>query len=128
MLRMPDAPGHEGQSYTFTRGMLIRLIGDPQRYGAFQDLAVRAGRSFARIQTITGIVQWALDQIEPFPTAPDEPIGFLRAGRLSEPSRLRQVLAHIRLTGRLADVIYSMEATNTEFHAHQFKPVLKMLA
>ena len=40
----------------------------------------------------------------------------------------RQVLAHIRLTGRLADVIYSMETTNTEFHAHQFKPVIKMLA
>ena len=37
--------------------------------------------------------------------------------------RLRQVLAHIRLTGRLADIIYSLEATNTVFHAHQFKPV-----
>lgn len=25
-------------------------------------------------------------------------------------------------------MVYSLEATNTEFHAHQFKPVLKMLA
>ena len=31
------------------------------------------------------------------------------------------------MTGRLADMIYSMGATNTEFHAYQFKPVLKLL-
>ncbi|MFC7737563.1 helicase-related protein [Roseomonas sp. GCM10028921] len=72
-------------------------------------------------------MEWLLEQIEPVPTATEEPIEFLRDGRFSEPGRLRQVLAHIRLTGRLADVIYSMEATNTEFHAHQFKPVVKML-
>lgn len=125
---MPDATGRESEEYTFTRGMLVRLIGDPQRFGAFQDVVVRAGRSFARVQSLTGIVQWALDQVEPVPTAREEPIEFLRAARFSEPARLRQVLAHIRLTGRLADVIYSMEATNTEFHAHQFKPVVKMLA
>lgn len=30
-------------------------------------------------------------------------------------------------TRLLADVIYSMESTNTEFHAYQFKPVVKIL-
>ncbi len=110
------------------KGTLVRLIGDPQRYGSFQGIAIRNGRSFARIQALTGIVQWPLEEIEPVPTAREEPLGFLRNARFSEPARLRQVLAHIRITGRLADVIYSMESTNTEFHAHQFKPVLKMLA
>lgn len=112
----------------FARGMLVRLIGDAQRFGAFQDIVVRAGRSFGRVQFPSGVTNVPLDQLEPLPTASEEPIEFLRSGRFSEPARLRQVLAHIRLTGRLADVIYSMEATNTDFHAHQFKPVLKMLS
>lgn len=117
-----------GEDGPWIRGALVRLVGDPQQIGAFQAVSERAGRRFARIQAVTGIVQWPLDQIELVPAAREEPVAFLRNGRLSEPSRLRQVLAHIRLTGRLADVFYSMEATNTEFHAHQFKPVLKALA
>ena len=40
---------------------------------------------------------------------------------------LRLAITHSRLTGRLADMIYSMEATNTDFLAYQFKPVLNLL-
>ncbi len=125
---MSDDKSSNGPDRAFQRGSLVRLIADPQRYGSFQGIVRRAGREFGLVQTVTGIAQWSLDQIEPVPTAPEEPTTLLRDGRFSEPARLRQVLAHIRLTGRLADLIYSMEATNTEFHAHQFKPVLKMLA
>ncbi|MEK0083686.1 SNF2-related protein [Benzoatithermus flavus] len=111
----------------FTPGTLVRLVGDPQQIGAFQESRPRGGQPFARVQFPGGLRWIPLDQLEPVPAAQEEPLEFLRSGRLSEPRRLRQVLAHIRLTGRLADMIYSMEATNTEFHAHQFKPVLKML-
>ncbi len=48
-------------------------------------------------------------------------------GNYGEASNLRAAITHARLTGRLADVIYSMEATNTEFFAYQFKPVLNFL-
>lgn len=51
----------------------------------------------------------------------------IRNDRFSGPDTLRRLLIHIRLSGRLADMIYSMEATNTEFHAYQFKPVIKIL-
>jgi hypothetical protein len=34
------------------------------------------------------------------------------------------VLTHARLSGRLAEVLYSLETTNTEFYAYQFQPVL----
>ena len=125
---MPDDMETADAESKFSRGMLVRLVGDPQRFGAFLDVVVRAGRRFARVQFLTGVSQVPLDQLEPVPTSSEEPIEFLRSARFSEPARLRQVLAHIRLTGRLADVIYSMEATNTDFHAHQFKPVLKILA
>ena len=40
---------------------------------------------------------------------------------------LRSVITHTRLTGRLADIIYSMEASNTEFLPYQFKPVLNLV-
>jgi superfamily II DNA or RNA helicase len=125
---MPDDNVSDAADGAFQRGTLVRLVADPQRYGSFQGVVRRAGRMFGLVQTLTGVAQWSLDQIEPVPTAPEEPVTLLRDGRFSEPARLRQVLSHIRLTGRLADLIYSMEATNTEFHAHQFKPVLKMLA
>jgi SNF2 family DNA or RNA helicase len=48
-------------------------------------------------------------------------------GKLSGPDDLRRALTHMRMTGKLADIIYSIGATNTEFHAYQFKPVLKLL-
>ena len=55
------------------------------------------------------------------------PVEDIRAGKFSGPDTLRTSLIHIRLSGRLADMIYSMESTNTDFHAYQFKPVLKII-
>lgn len=55
------------------------------------------------------------------------PIDLLREGNLGTPKDLRRTLIHVRLTGKLADLIYSMEATNTDFYAYQFKPVIKLL-
>ena len=55
------------------------------------------------------------------------PIEDVRNGKFSGPDALRTSLIHIRLSGRLADMIYSMESTNTDFHAYQFKPVIKII-
>lgn len=51
----------------------------------------------------------------------------LRNGKLSSPIDLRRTINHLRMTGKLADMIYAMGATNTQFHAYQFKPLLKLL-
>ena len=58
---------------------------------------------------------------------PQDPLDLLEAGRLGRATDLRRVLTHVRLTGRLANVIYSMDTTGTDFYASQFKPVLKLL-
>jgi len=55
------------------------------------------------------------------------PVDDMRNGKFSGPDALRTSLIHIRLSGRLADMIYSMESTNTDFHAYQFKPVVKII-
>ena len=51
----------------------------------------------------------------------------IKAGKFSNPETLKTILIHIQLTGRLADMIYSMESTNTDFYPYQFKPVIKLI-
>jgi len=67
------------------------------------------------------------DQLEAEADSPSDPIELLAQGDLAGAAALRRLLTHVRLSGRLANVVYSMETTNTEFFAHQFKPVLKFL-
>ncbi len=45
-------------------------------------------------------------------------------GRLND---LRRNITYIQLSGRLANVVYSMDTTNTDFYAYQYKPVLTFL-
>jgi len=113
--------------HDYAPGDLIRLCADPARFGVFDGVDERQGRRFAWLRTPMGRSRIPLDQVERVPSALETPVALLRRDVLSDPARLRQVLAHIRLTGRLSDMVYSLEATNTDFHAHQFKPVLKML-
>lgn len=112
----------------FEVGASVRLIRSPQESGKFLGSTEIAGNLVGKVSMGGGVRRIPIDQLEVVPAAHEEPLEFLRDGRLSEPRRLRQVLTHTRLAGRLADIFYSMEASNTEFHAHQFKPVLKMLS
>ena len=67
------------------------------------------------------------DALELIPEKLEDPLDLLQAKRLARPRDLRRTLTHVRLTGRLANVIYSMDTTGTDFYAYQFKPVLKLL-
>ena len=51
----------------------------------------------------------------------------IESGNYGGAKNLRGAIIHARLTGRLADVVYSMESTNTDYYAYQFKPVLNFL-
>lgn len=51
----------------------------------------------------------------------------LQDGRFGRVRDLRRNLTHIHLSGRLANLVYSMDATNTDFYAYQYKPVLSFL-
>lgn len=85
------------------------------------------GRAFYRVHPAVGVDHFLpASQLEHVPRQID-PIADLRARKWSAPADLGRVLSHVRLTGKLADLIYSMESTNTVFHAYQFKPVVKLL-
>ena len=58
----------------------------------------------------------------------DESIeGLIRQGRFGGPDDLRRILTFEKVKGQLTNVFYSMEASQTDFYPHQFKPVLKFL-
>ena len=109
-------------------GSVVRLVHDPHIVGVLVGESFEiGGQLYRRVRFGDGTKSIPSDQVEPYPDEPESPVDLLQSRKLTEPSRLRQVLTHLRLTGRLADLIYSMEVTNTDFHAYQFKPVLKIL-
>ena len=57
----------------------------------------------------------------------DDPTELLLKGKVGRARDLRGNITHIRLTGRLDNLIYSMDTTNTDFYPYQFKPVLNFL-
>jgi superfamily II DNA or RNA helicase len=110
-------------------GCQVRLKTDSVRGGVVQQgEKVQAGRKMLPIQFLDGAVKWLPESaLEVVPPAAPPLIDRFSAGRFAAPEWLRRTLARIRVTGRLSDVVYSMEATETNFYAYQFKPVLKLL-
>ena len=107
----------------------VRLKTDPERSGIVQPgERTTAGRRMVPVRLGNGRVSWLpADALEPVPTAPPELADRFAEGRFVAPDWLRRTLTRIRVAGRLSDVVYSMEATETDFYAYQFKPVLKLL-
>lgn len=109
------------------RDSFVRVRGQPSRVGRLLELQDRRGRTFGRVQFATGVSDIPADQLELVPVQVETSIDHLRRGHLEAPEILRRHLAHVRLSGRMSDMLYSLEATDTQFFAHQFKPVLKLL-
>ncbi len=85
------------------------------------------GRVYVEVNMIgEGISRYPPNQLEEIKKE-SSPLEDLKDGRFADPDVLRTILIHVQLSGRLSDFIYSMETTNTDFYAHQFKPVLKIL-
>jgi len=103
---------------TLQPGTRVRLKGDPSSIGVITDKPPleRAGRTFIEIELPAGRRTVPLIELENVPEIADALTDFT-IGKLSGPDDLRRALTHMRMTGKLADIIYSIGATNTEFHA-----------
>ena len=80
------------------------------------------------VQVLLGPPTWYAEcdlELVGAPAPPDDEA--IRTGRFAQAADLRRRLTHIQLSGRLADLVYSMNTTNTDFYAHQYKPVLSFL-
>ena len=70
------------------------------------------------------VLKGSLEKVEHRPPGPYAEISRGRYGRVDD---LRGLMTYYRLSGRLANLIYSLNTTNTQFLAYQFKPVLHFL-
>lgn len=113
----------------FPKGTRIRLVNDPLRIGVTIDdnPIARGSRRLYKVQFPDIVERIPETELERVPDSRTDPLDLLEDGKLGTPDDLRRALIHKRMTGALADVIYSMEATNTTFYAYQFKPVTKIL-
>ena len=111
-------------------GTFVRMKHDPARAGILQKGEKHAaGIRMVEVKLADGQVRWLpYPALEPVPSAAESLRDRFAAGRFVEPEWLRRTLTRLRVTGRLSEVVYSMEATETDFYAYQFKPVIKLMS
>ena len=113
---------------SFEAGQQVRLKHDPSRVGVVTNRTrARGGIRRLQVRFADGAQYVPEDQLEGIGSEGDDPLDLLKRGRLGDAADLRRAVTHARLTGRLADVIYSMDTTGTDFYAHQFKPIVKLM-
>jgi len=112
----------------FQKDTAVRVIGAPERQGTVVSEPTQSGgRPQVRVRFIDGRTSlMPLENLEPIPVYADA-VADLGAGILQGPNALRVSLLHQKLDGRLFEMLYSMNASDTTFYAYQFKPVLKLL-
>jgi len=59
--------------------------------------------------------------------ASQDPFDLIKQGRFGRVPDLRGAITFFRLSGKLANLIYSLNTTNTQFLPYQFKPVMQFL-
>jgi superfamily II DNA or RNA helicase len=119
---------HSEDQGTVSPGQQVRITYDPARVGVLTDRVRERGSARSFLVVFPDGREWiSEEELEAVPNVAEDPIVLLRAGKLAGAVTLRRTLTHIRLNGKLANVVYSMDTTNTDFYAHQFKPVLKFL-
>ena len=108
----------------------VRLRRDPSVGGILlEGDKLVAGAPMVQVRLADGQVKWLpYSALEPVPSAPETLVDRFAGGKFVEPDWLRRTLTRLRVTGRLSDVVYSMEATETDFYAYQFKPVIKLMS
>lgn len=114
---------------TWNPGQLVRHIDDPAKIGTVTDQTrSRTPGTQYRVRWDNGRLEWYYaGELTAASVSDDDPLELIRAGRYGRVDDLRQLLTHIHLAGRLANVIYAMGLTQTDFYPHQYKPLLTLL-
>ena len=112
-------------------GTAVRSIDNPGREGVVTNTPARQRPSGIYVQ-----VRWAdgehdfvhEEEIEPLDNLDlQDPFALVDQGRYGRSADLRRNLTYVHLSGRLANLVYAMGITNTDFYAHQYRPLLTLL-
>lgn len=115
----------------FQANARVRIIDNPVRTGRIGTEHVGTGRR-KRLQvyfddgTEDHFPASALEEIRQGNNS-NSPYAWFAENRFAHARQLRTAITHHRLSGKLANLIYSLNTTNTDFYPHQFKPVLQLL-
>ena len=111
-----------------TENQRVRLIGDPGRIGILTGRTrERAGLTLFQVRFPDTTTYTPQDQLEPVGEEREHPLDLFEAGDIGPAIDLQRALTHVRLSGELANILYSLDTTGTDFYAYQFKPVVKLL-
>lgn len=110
-------------------GDKVRIKANPSRIG------ILGGETDGPPHRLRGLVMFndgeeefvLLASLEKVTQASLGPYAMMRDGRHGRAQDLRGAITYYRLSGKLANLIYSLNTTNTEFLAYQFKPVVQYL-
>lgn len=107
----------------------VRLKDDPGRRGQIRgEPRERSDGLVYRVAWRDGDTSWTpAYEIEFVDDSDDNWVSLLEKKRFGRQADLRRNLTFIQMSGKLADVIYSMDTTETDFLAFQYKPVLTFL-
>lgn len=109
-------------------GDKVRLKANPGRIGILGSETDGPSQRRVLVHFLDGseefILRGALEKVIQGATSPH---AMMQAGRYGRVADLRGAITYYRLSGRLANLIYSLNTTNTDFLAYQFKPVLQFL-
>ncbi len=110
-------------------GDQVRLIDNPSRIGVLtsQDPIGEGRRRRVVVMFDDGLEPVLASSLEKVEVAITDSYVLMQRGMYAGASHLRGAVTHSRLTGRLANLIYSLNTTNTRFLPYQFKPVLQYL-
>jgi len=112
-------------------GTAVRGVDNPGREGVITNSPPREKPSgtFWQVRWSDGTNDFVhSDEIEPLDNLDlQDPFALVAEGRYGRAADLRRNLTYVHLSGRLANLVYAMGITNTDFYAHQFRPVLTLL-
>lgn len=114
----------------FNLGDTVVLKSNPSKIGIVHGPSKeRLHRTIWPIKFTNGILQQIPeDQLELYKTIESYTLpDLIRMNKFSSANDVRQIITQTRINGNLSNIIYSMDVTNTDFYAYQFKPVCKII-
>lgn len=109
-------------------GDRVRLIDNPSRIGVLtSDPPTGEGRRRRLVVAFPDGLERILAGSLEFDKDTNDPYLLMQRGHYGGVSHLRGAITMARLSGKLANLIYSLNTTNTIFRPYQFKPVLQFL-
>jgi len=113
---------------SYLSGTRVRLKKDPGRIGVTTGKTRPLGKRLILQVQFPDRAEWQPEyELESVDNDNADVFELLRKRRFGRADDLRRSLTFVHLSGRVANLVYSMGVTNSDFYAFQYKPVLNVL-